>query len=128
MNLIILFFGFLSGIVGGMGMGGGTLLIPLLRLVGAEQHTAQAANLISFLPMCAIALSYHRKNGLVKASGTGWLTLFAVIGSIVGSIFAGITKPTVLRSCFGVLMLLFGAYQLIKAISGFKSKSLGSKV
>ena len=54
----------LGGIIGGMGMGGGTLLIPLLTLAaGVEQHLAQAINLMSFVPMSIVALIIHKKNG-----------------------------------------------------------------
>ncbi len=53
---LLILFGFLSGIIGGMGMGGGTLLTPLLSFLDLEQKTIQAINLISFLPMCCVAL------------------------------------------------------------------------
>ena len=45
-NILI---GAISGIVSGMGMGGGTILILCLSLfLGKEQHVAQGANLIFF--------------------------------------------------------------------------------
>ena len=48
---LYLVLGFLGGIPAGMGMGGGTVTIPLLVLVGGvEQKIAQCANLFSFLP------------------------------------------------------------------------------
>ena len=57
-------FGFLGGVLGGMGMGGGTVLIPLLTVfLNVGQKTAQAINLIAFSPMAAVALFVHFKNG-----------------------------------------------------------------
>ena len=48
---LYLILGFLGGIPAGMGMGGGTVTIPLLVLLGGvEQKIAQAANLFAFLP------------------------------------------------------------------------------
>ena len=48
--------GLVSGVLGGMGMGGGTILIPLLSIFyKIGQHTAQAINLISFIPMAIVA-------------------------------------------------------------------------
>lgn len=42
--------GLFSGIVGGMGIGGGTILIPALTIfIGTEQHIAQSVNLFFFL-------------------------------------------------------------------------------
>lgn len=64
-------FGFIAGIVGGMGMGGGTLLVPLLSLLDIPQRQMQAINLISFLPMCAVALIFHFKNKLVVTKISG---------------------------------------------------------
>ena len=58
--------GVLGGILGGMGMGGGTILIPLLTIFfNVKQHSAQAANLVSFLPMATISLIIHIKNKFV---------------------------------------------------------------
>ena len=56
MEILIIIFGFIAGVAGGMGMGGGTLLVPLLSFLDIPQHTVQSANLLSFLPMCAAAL------------------------------------------------------------------------
>ena len=49
--------GFVSGIVSGTGMGGGTILILVLSVfLGIEQHTAQATNLIFFVPTSITAI------------------------------------------------------------------------
>lgn len=125
-GFLVAVFGFLSGIAGGMGMGGGTFLIPLLLRLGIPQHAAQAANLISFLPMCAASLVIHAKNGLLKTSGTGWTVLVALIGSAIGAVFAQSTPPSALRKCFGVLLVLFGIYQLVLALRAGKKKPFGS--
>ena len=54
--LIFIIFGFLSGIVAGMGMGGGTILIPALTLILAlDQHAAQGVNMLAFLPAAVVA-------------------------------------------------------------------------
>ncbi|MBQ5927194.1 MAG: TSUP family transporter, partial [Clostridia bacterium] len=67
---LYLLLGFLGGIPAGMGMGGGTVTIPLLILLGGvEQKIAQSANLFAFLPMSLFALSMHAKNGLLKKQG-----------------------------------------------------------
>ena len=64
------FAGLLGGILGGMGMGGGTLLIPLLSIFyNVSQHSAQAVNLISFIPMAVVALVIHIKNKRVDFKG-----------------------------------------------------------
>ena len=48
--MIEIFIGVVSGIIGGLGMGGGTILILLLSLFfGVEQHVAQSTNVIFFM-------------------------------------------------------------------------------
>ena len=60
--ILFLVAGFFSGMLGGMGMGGGTVLIPTFTiLLGVEQHVAQATNLIAFLPMALFTLKLHKR-------------------------------------------------------------------
>ena len=55
--------GFISGIVSGTGMGGGTILILVLSVfLGIEQHIAQATNLIFFIPTSISAIMVNAKN------------------------------------------------------------------
>ena len=59
--------GFLSGIISGMGIGGGAILIPALILAeNIKQQTAQGINLTYFLPTAAVALLVHIKNKNVE--------------------------------------------------------------
>ena len=86
-NMII---GSLAGVFGGMGMGGGTILIPLLTIVlGVEQKLAQAINLISFLFMAVFSLIVHFKHGLVKIKGLWFMIIVGIISSLLGAFVAG---------------------------------------
>ena len=82
---LYLALGFLGGIPAGMGMGGGTITIPLLVLFGGvEQKIAQCANLFSFLPMSIGALKTHANNGLLQTQGISWVILPASALSLKG--------------------------------------------
>lgn len=128
---LLILFGFLSGIIGGMGMGGGTLLVPLLSFLDLGQKTIQAINLVSFIPMCAIALGFHAKNKLIKPAHIGWIIVPAVIFSVVGALFADKTQDKILRICFAVFLMAVGIWQLVLAIKSIvkqkKEKSLVPK-
>ena len=72
--IIFSLIGIIGGVLGGMGMGGGTLLIPLLTIfLNLPQKEAQAINLIAFLPMSIIALILHYKNKLLKFKNVGYV-------------------------------------------------------
>lgn len=113
---LLIFFGFLAGVIGGMGMGGGTLLVPLLSFLDIPQKTVQAINLISFLPMCCVALVLHAKNKLIKTEGLGWVIVPASVCAVVGAFFAGKTQDKILRICFASFLVAVGVWQLIVAI------------
>lgn len=115
-TFLLILFGFLAGIVGGMGMGGGTLLVPLLSFLELEQKTIQAINLISFLPMCAVALIFHAKNKLIVKQHVWWLILPAILFAIVGAFVADAADNKVLRLCFALFLIGVGIWQLIVAI------------
>ena len=58
--------GFISGIVSGTGMGGGTILILCLSMfMGVEQHIAQATNLVFFVPTSIAAIIVNIKQKLI---------------------------------------------------------------
>lgn len=87
-------------------MGGGTVTIPLLVLVGGvEQKIAQCANLFSFLPMSVGALKTHSENGLLKTRGILWVILPALLFSALGATLAAALPSDVLRKAFGVFLI-----------------------
>lgn len=103
---LYLLLGFIGGIPAGMGMGGGTVTIPLLTLLGGvEQKIAQSANLFSFLPMSVSALKMHAENGLLKTQGILWDIIPALFFSAAGALLA-ITLPSdLLKKAFGVFLI-----------------------
>ncbi len=113
---LYLALGLLGGIPAGMGMGGGTVTIPLLVLVGGvEQKLAQSANLFAFLPMSLLALKTHRDNGLLKTRGILWSILPALLLSAAGALLAASLPSALLRKGFGAFLVglaFFGLYSL----------------
>ena len=105
---LYLLLGFLGGVPAGMGMGGGTVTIPLLVLVGGvEQKIAQCANLFSFLPMSLGALKTHADNDLVETQGILWGVIPALVLSAVGSWSAAVLPSEILRKSFGVFLIFW---------------------
>ena len=122
-TFLLILFGFLAGIVGGMGMGGGTVLVPLLSCLDMSQKTIQAINLISFLPMCCLALVFHAKNKLITTKHVWWLIVPAIIFAVVGALVADKADNKVLRLCFAVFLIAVGVWQLIVAIKYVVNKN-----
>lgn len=95
-----------------MGMGGGTVTIPLLVLFGGvEQKLAQAANLFAFLPMSAGALRVHAENGLIETKGLWWLILPALALAALGTLVATYLPSASLRKAFGAFLIVLSFFQ-----------------
>ena len=106
--------GLLGGVLGGMGMGGGTILIPLLSIFySVSQHTAQAVNLISFIPMSVVALVIHLKNKLVDFKGVLWFVIPGIFSCILGCYFAKLMTGEVLKKCFGGFLIILSIFQVV---------------
>lgn len=110
-------FGVLAGIIAGMGMGGGTLLIPMLIIfLNFTQLQAQTINLIAFLPMALIALVIHFKNHLVKYKDCILIAIIGVASSILGSFLASLIEMDNLKIYFGTFLIILGTFQFAKIV------------
>lgn len=116
-------FGLLGGVIAGMGMGGGTLLIPLLVIfMQFSQLQAQTINLIAFLPMAIITLIIHCKNHLVDFKNSWLIALFGVASSILGAYVTTLVEMDFLRICFGTFLIILGVFQFSKCVVDCEKK------
>lgn len=115
---LYLLLGFIGGIPAGMGMGGGTVTIPLLVLFGGvEQKIAQSANLFSFLPMSVGALRTHANNGLLQTQGIAWAIIPALLFSALGTGLAVLLPSALLKKGFGAFLIglsFVGFYRVLR--------------
>ncbi len=113
--IIAVLAGFISGIISGMGIGGGAILIPVLVFVlNVNQHTAQSINLLYFIPTAIIALIVHIKNKSIDFRIAASIILFGVLGAIIGSHFAVSVSSDVLKKLFGIFLFFMGMHEIIK--------------
>lgn len=114
---LFVLIGILGGIIGGLGMGGGTLTIPLLTLLlNVDQYQAQAVNLVSFIPMSAVALIIHAKNKLVKTDKIAYITVPALVSSVIFGVIASSANTVTLKRAFGIFLALLGIFMLVKSL------------
>lgn len=113
--LIAALSGFAAGIIGGMGIGGGTILIPVLTLfLGLGQKEAQSTNLLFFIPTALSALYVHIKNKRIQLKKAAVLIAAGVIGAALGAVAANYMEGDLLRKLFAVLLIVFGFRELFK--------------
>ncbi len=108
--------GLVSGVLSGMGMGGGTVLIPILTLfLSMGQHAAQGVNMLAFLPGAALALFIHRRDGRLQAKTAFPLLIWGVIGAIGGAFLATCLEADWLKKAFGIFLIVLSILQFARA-------------
>lgn len=112
---ILALIGAAGGVLGGMGLGGGTLLIPLMTaFADVPQKTAAAVNLIGFAPMAAIALVLHAKNGLLCKDAVAPVAIPAAAVCALFSALACNSDNRTLSRAFGIFLAVLGVAMLTK--------------
>ena len=122
--------GMLSGIVSGSGMGGGAILILLLTTFsGIEQHIAQATNLIFFIPTSIAAIITNCKCNLIDKKLAFTISIFGIIGAIIGAIISSKTNVGSLRKYFGIFLILITIWEIYSYFKQyiFKEKRKNNK-
>lgn len=105
--------GIAGGVIGGMGMGGGTLLIPLLTLLlGVEQKQAQAINLIAFIPMAIVVTIINAKRKNLDYKSILKVVLPAIPASIVMSFAVGKISSKALSVIFAIFLTALGVVMM----------------
>ena len=116
-TLICIFLGVLAGIFAGMGMGGGTFLIPLLILfLSFSQLSAQSVNLIAFVPMALIALIIHFKNHLVLVKSGLIVILISAIGCLLGVYLLQFITSNYLRLGYAIFLCAVGVWLFVSNV------------
>lgn len=119
--------GFCSGIISGMGIGGGTILIPaLLFLTDITQQQAQGVNLIYFIPTAITALITHQKKGNLDWKTARPIAILGFAGAAAGAFLAVSLESDVLRKVFGGFLFLMGLSEIFKKDKK-KDKNKGEK-
>ncbi len=124
--MFLIIIGFFAGIIGGMGMGGGTILIPALILFAhIDPKIAQSVNLLSSIPMTIFALIIHIRNKNVVFSLVIPIAIFGVLGAVFGSFVANYLSSEVLRKFFGIFLLIIGCLEIKKGLCDHKKEKCG---
>ena len=115
LKLLLFAIGLVSGVISGMGIGGGTVLIPaMIFLAGVSQHSAQGINLTVFIPTALVAICVHSKNKHIRFRLALPLILAGISGAVLGSILASSMPSRLLRKLFGGFLLGMGIYELFR--------------
>lgn len=111
--------GFVSGIITSFGMGGGAILILLLTLfLKISQITAQATNLIFFIPTALIATFINFKQKNIDYKSGNIIAICGIIGAIIGANIA-MKMETNLKKYFAIFLLIIAICETFSYFKDF---------
>lgn len=123
MILWLILIGLFSGIVSGMGLGGGTIMIPALTIfLGIPQTVAQGVNLIAFVPTAIVAIIIHSKNGFIQTKNLLLMIVPGIVFAVVGACLTSFIPRNVIRIVFGVFLIAIAIWQFITFFMVIKNK------
>lgn len=113
--MVLFIIGLASGIISGMGIGGGAILIPALVIFAKPtQQIAQSVNLLFFIPTAIVALIIHIRNKRIDFKMALPIIITGLAGAGIGAALAVNLPGEVLRKWFGVFLLAMGVYEMLR--------------
>jgi len=122
--LALLACGVFAGILAGLlGVGGGIVIVPMLYHVftvyGVEPNVAMSLSVGTSLSTIVLtawvsARNHHRRGGVDEALVRGWFVP-VLVGVAVGTLIGHFISGALLKTLFGVLLVLVSGHMLISA-------------
>lgn len=102
--------GIVAGVASGMfGIGGGTIIVPVLIFLGMTQTEANGTSLAALLlPVGIFAVLSYSRNGLLIWRVSLIIALGLLAGGYLGAELAQAMNPTLLLGLYGVFLLYTG--------------------
>ena len=111
--MFLILFGVLVGVFSGvMGLGGGSVMIPVMVLaLHMTQQQAHGTSLAVMIPPVTLpaVIEYYRK-GHVDLRVAGWMALGVLAGSFFGAWIATSLPKEMLKLVFGFILIYVAAY------------------
>ena len=124
--MLEILIGLISGIVTGIGMGGGTILILLLSVIwDYDQHIAQATNLIFFIPTAITSVIIGIKNKNINVKEAWVIVVSGIVGAIISANISSNLNVNLLRKMFGAFLLIIAIYEIYSWFNMYIKKQKG---
>jgi len=103
----LVLIGLVAGVLsGGLGVGGGIVLVPLLVAVGLDRHRAHATSLAAIMPIATAGAVFYGISGELALGVGVAVGLGGAVGSVVGATVMHRSSPRGLTIVFTILLIL----------------------
>lgn len=115
-NMRYIAVGLAGGLFSGLlGIGGGTVMVPLMvLLLGTEQKTAHALSLGAIIPISIVALLVYGGAGEINPVASGALVVGAIFGARIGAGLLARASERHLKAAFGFFLLVAAVLMVIE--------------
>ncbi|KDM92239.1 sulfite exporter TauE/SafE family protein [Photobacterium galatheae] len=111
---LLLFTGFLAGIINTLAGGGSNLTLPALMVMGMPAEVANATNRLGVVLQAITAVFGFRKHGKLEFNDAGPILLPTVLGGLVGAAAAAYAPSAWIKPLLLGTMLLMALIILVK--------------
>ena len=112
--------GLVVGVMAGLlGVGGGTILVPILVLgqkIG--QHVAQGISLLMMVPVGIVGMMSYARRGKLEVRGLPPLLAGGAVGALAGSFLAHRIQAPMLTRLFALLLLVMAVQMIFRRPRG----------
>jgi uncharacterized membrane protein YfcA len=104
-----------AGFFGAMtGLGGGTVVVPVLTYLGVDIKLAIAASMVSVVATSCSAAAVYVREGMVNLKVGMFLEMFTIVGAVIGASITLISGQQALFIAFGVILVIAGVSLFLK--------------
>lgn len=94
-----------AGFIGSLiGLGGGSIMIPLLVYLGVPVKYAIAASMVSIIATSSGSAASYVKDKLVNVKVAMYLEMFTIVGAIIGASITSVVEPRLLYFFFAAFL------------------------
>lgn len=92
-----------------LGVGGGTVMVPLLVAAGGfSQHRAHATSLAAIVPIASVAAAVFATEGVAELGTAALLAAGALVGAPLGARVMAAIGERSLEAAFGAFLIVVG--------------------
>ena len=119
--LLLMFVGFIAGIINIVAGGGSLLTLPMLIFLGLPPNIANGTNRIAIIIQNIFAVKGFQSKGVNTYPFSIYIAIPATIGAIIGA-FAGVKmEGELFNKILGIIMLVIVAYMVFKPKNNTKN-------
>jgi hypothetical protein len=120
---ILVIAGILVGFINTLSGSGSLITLPLLMYLGLPANVANGTNRVAILLQSMVGTGSFLKQKVIRVKDGIWLSVPAVVGALIGALFAADLNENVLRKVIGGLMVVMVLLMLFKPEAWIKGKA-----